>query len=199
MTGQTDLGLSRVVLLGVTGSGKSTLREALAQAIGAPGIELDDLHHGPGWVPRPSFLADVDAASSAPAWVIDGNYIDKVSELVWPRAQLIVWLDLPLPLVLLRLTRRSLGRIVRRTELWQGNRETLATFLGRNSILRWALSSHRDHSRRLPVLLSPPQLQGVSVVRLRSRGEVSTWLAAVTGKAVRSPTKARPGQPADVA
>jgi hypothetical protein len=61
--------------------------------------------------------------------VVDGNYRAVVPDLVWARADTVVWLDLPRRTVLRRVTWRSLRRVVRREELWNGNRETLATVL----------------------------------------------------------------------
>jgi hypothetical protein len=59
-----------------------------------PLVELDALHHGAGWVTRPTFVDDVDAATRGSAWVVDGNYA-AVRELLWSRADTVVWLDLP--------------------------------------------------------------------------------------------------------
>ena len=55
-------------------------------------------------------------------WVVDGNY-SAVRDLVWDRADTVVWLDLPRLVVVRRITTRSIRRVVRREELWNGNRE----------------------------------------------------------------------------
>ncbi len=77
--------------------------------------------------------------------------------------------------VLPRVLRRSVHRIVHRSELWHGNRETLTTLLGRDTLVRWAIVSHRRHSRELPVRLAPPALAGPAVVRLCFPREVHAW------------------------
>jgi hypothetical protein len=56
----------------------------LAARLGVACVELDAIHHGPGWVPRPTFAQDVDAATRGSAWVVDGNY-SAVRELLWLR------------------------------------------------------------------------------------------------------------------
>jgi hypothetical protein len=112
--------LNRVVVLGTTGSGKSTVAAALAARNGAQHIELDGLNHGPNWtqVAVEQFLSRVEELSAASKWVFDGNYIDRVSRTLWPLADTIVWLDLPLTVILLRIVRRTVERILRRTRLW---------------------------------------------------------------------------------
>ena len=60
-------------------------------------------------------------------WVVDGNY-SVVRDLVWDRADTVVWLDLPRLVVVRRITTRSIRRVVWREELWNGNRERGATW-----------------------------------------------------------------------
>jgi adenylate kinase family enzyme len=174
-------GPHRVVVLGTTGAGKSTLAAALATRIGAEHVELDGFQHGPNWTPAPPERFQAQVADIAPRarWVVDGNYIDRVSAVLWPRADVIVWLDLPLAVVLSRLVRRTVGRIVRRTRLWHGNQERWAALFGRNSLLLWAVRSHRRHVRELPKLLAAAAGTGTRIVRLRSGRQADRWLASV--------------------
>ncbi|ONI84939.1 hypothetical protein ALI22I_31240 [Saccharothrix sp. ALI-22-I] len=166
----------RIVILGVSGVGKSTLARALAPLVDGVHVELDAIDHGPDWTSPPveEFRARVVAATEGPAWVTDGNYINQTAEVLWHRADLIVWLDLPLWVTVLRLVRRSTGRIVRRTELWNGNRETLGMLFGSNSVVAWALRAWRRQQAEYPDRL--PRI-GVPWVRLRSSAEVERWLA----------------------
>lgn len=177
-TAYGDGALQRVVILGTSGSGKSTLARRIADWSGADHIELDGLYHGPGWTPMPveRFQKTVAELTAGPKWIVDGNYIDKLADVLWHRADTIIWLDVPLPVILARLIRRSVSRIILRTELWHGNQENWRNLFGRNSVVRWAIVSHRRHRSELPLRLSPPCLTGVSVVRLRSSAEVNRWL-----------------------
>ncbi len=66
----------------------------------------------------------VDRLTAQDAWTIDGNY-SKLRELVWSRADTLIWLDYPMSVVFTRVFARTMGRWMRREELWSGNRERL--------------------------------------------------------------------------
>jgi adenylate kinase family enzyme len=172
----------RIVVKGASGAGKTTLARHLAERLGLPWIELDALHHGPGWQPASAaelaqrLGAELDDAKG---WVVDGNYDGKLNRLLVDRADLIVWLDLPLPVKLARLARRTSRRIWRAEALWNGNRETLATALvGRDSLFAWAIRTHFQHRRDWPAAFA-----GRSVVRLRTSAEVDAWARRTCGAA----------------
>lgn len=112
-----------------------------------------------------------------PAWVVDGNYIGKVSDTLWPAADIVVWLDLPLRIILPRIVGRTVRRIRAGTELWGGNRERWGALFGRNSLLAWAVQSQRSHKAELPARLDGLAASGVRVERLTSRRAVDRWLA----------------------
>lgn len=172
---------SRFTIAGTSGSGKTTVGRDLANRLGLPFVELDALNHGPNWTEASDdeFRRRVEAAiAGAPdGWVIDGNYGRKLGDLVLERADTLVWLDLPLRVCLRRLWRRTWGRILRREELWHGNRESLRTaFFIRDSLFAWTIKSHRRRKTELPERLSRnPHLE---LVRLRSSAEIDEWLAA---------------------
>src|SRR5439155_18644983 len=116
----------RIVVLGASGNGKTTVARTLAERLGVPHVELDALHHGPNWTAAsPEELrARVMPYLEGGGWVIDGDYSAKLGDLVLERADTAVWLDQPLPLILWRLWRRAYRRIRRREELWSRNVET---------------------------------------------------------------------------
>src|SRR5215203_2020275 len=100
--------LQRIAVVGTSGSGKTTLARQLSGRLGLAHVELDALHWDPGWVPTPAaiFQERAAAALNSPAWVVDGNY-PEVRDLIWRRADTIVWLDYGLGLILWRLTLRT--------------------------------------------------------------------------------------------
>lgn len=164
----------RVLVAGSSGAGKTTLAAAVGAALGLPHVELDALFHGPGWVPRPSFRADVERLAASDHWVTEWQY-DAVRDLLASRADLLVWLDLPRAVVVRQVARRTVVRRLRGSELWNGNREPpLRTLLtDPEHVVRWAWATHGSTAPRVRALLERrPEL---AVVRLRSRREVDRW------------------------
>ncbi len=101
--------MQRVVVVGTTGSGKTTLAARLAILLNLPHIELDALHWDANWTPSPLFRERVDKVLRASRWAVDGNY-SVVRNIAWGRADTLVWLDYPFPVVMRQLTRRTLKR-----------------------------------------------------------------------------------------
>ena len=166
----------RVLVAGASGAGKTTLAIRVAHLLGLRHTEIDALFHGPGWVPRPEFVADVHALVAREAWTTEWLY-DDVRELLADRADLLVWLDLPRWFVLAQVTRRTLRRRLRREELWNGNVEPglLTIFTDPEHIVRWSWTGHRRLAARIAAVQeSRPDLP---VVRLRSRRAVRRWVA----------------------
>tara|TARA_A100001391_G_scaffold185528_2_gene154149 strand:- start:410 stop:967 length:558 start_codon:yes stop_codon:yes gene_type:complete len=117
----------RIMVLGPTNSGKSTLTEALGMRLGVPAIHLDRLRHIPGtdWEQRPDaeFAALHDAAVAEPAWIMDGSYSVLMPQRV-ARATGIIVLDENLAVRTLRYLRRSLSRR-RRAGGLEGDRDSV--------------------------------------------------------------------------
>ena len=169
--------MQRISVVGTSGSGKTTLARDLAQRMGVAHIELDALHWEPNWqeAPLDVFRARVAAAVAAETWAADGNY-SAVRDLVWARADTVVWLDFTLGIILWRLLGRTLRRVLCREKLWSGNRETLAAQLSRDSIILWALRTYQRRRREYPLLLQQPQYRHLQVVHLRTPAAVRAWL-----------------------
>src|SRR2546423_14642225 len=70
----------KVLVAGSSGSGKTTMARALGRLYGLRHYELDALHHGPGWVKRPEFEADVERFSSGDLWVAEDQYHRFIGE-----------------------------------------------------------------------------------------------------------------------
>jgi len=176
--------MHRIAVHGSTGSGKTTLANALARRLGVPHVELDALHWDPGWSEAPLDVFRDRAAAALPPdgrWIVDGNY-RVVREIVWGRADTLLWLDYSFPLVLWRLLRRTLWRGLASVELYNGNRESLWTHLfTRDSLFLWLLKSHWRRRRELPLALAQPEYAHLRVVRFRRPSEAQAWLRGQVG------------------
>jgi adenylate kinase family enzyme len=169
--------MDRVLISGISGSGKTTLAVAVSELLGLPRFELDALHHGPGWVKREDFESDVDTFSAGPRWVTEDQYHTALGDLLWQRADTVVWLDLPRRTVMQRVIRRSVARAVTRRELWNGNRERIRDWLDPEHPIRWAWSQYESSRRKITGRTARyPQL---TVIRLRSARDARRWLNEV--------------------
>jgi adenylate kinase family enzyme len=172
------------VIVGSTGSGKTTLATFLATRLNAPHVELDALHWEPGWVQASpeAFRARVDEALAGPTWVADGNY-GSVRDLVWTRANTLIWLDFGRSTVIWRLVRRTTYRVVRGTELWNGNRERMRTVFSRESLFIWMWKTHGRRRREFPALFRQDDFRHLSVLRFTTPRALDAWLAGFSGPA----------------
>jgi adenylate kinase family enzyme len=177
----------RIAVIGTTGSGKSTCARAIARLTGGQYVELDALHWGPEWTPanEADLRSRTEAALSATdAWVTDGNYYGILGDMIWRRAEMIVWLDYPIRIIFWRLFWRTLRRCVTREELWSGNRERLRTaFLSGDSLFVWALKTHWSKRRSYPEAMRAPENAHLRVVRLRRPAEMRGFLRALAALA----------------
>ena len=177
----------RIVVVGSTGSGKTTLARRLSALLDIPHVELDALNWEPNWVAAQVevFRQRVEDAVAGDAWVVDGNYT-AVRDLVWPRSTALIWLDYPLGTLLWRLLRRTLRRTLTGEELWNGNREQFRVqFLSRDSLFLWLLRTYRRRRRTIPLAIGLLERSNLEVVHLRSAGATRDWLSALEAGAGR--------------
>jgi adenylate kinase family enzyme len=170
----------RVSVVGTSGAGKSTLAAELARRLGASCVELDSVYHQAGWVPLPAaeYRARVAEAAAGECWVIDGNY-SAVRDIVWARADTVVWLDLPRRTVMRRIIWRTLRRVACRIELWNGNRERWRNFFTvdpQESVIMWAWTRHATYRARYEAAAADPANAHLRFVRLRRPAAVREFL-----------------------
>jgi adenylate kinase family enzyme len=169
---------TRVLVVGTSCAGKSTFARRLSALTGQPYVELDELFWGPEWTPKPKdeFVSRVQRIASQGSWIVEGNY-GAVREILWPRATTVVWLNYPLPTVFLRGLRRTVRRCVTGEELWHGNRESARrSFLSKESILVWILSTHRRRNRLFAALRQDDVYPQLHWLEFRRAGDAERYL-----------------------
>jgi adenylate kinase family enzyme len=170
----------RIVIVGVTGSGKSTLAEHLVVKLNLTYIELDALYWKPGWVASvdEEFRQKVEFATLSPGWVLAGNY-SKVRQIIWPRAEAVIWLDYPFLLVLSRLWKRTWKRWRSKEILWGTNNEQLFPqfkLWSKDSLFNWLVQSYGRHKRQYPKLFIDPVYSHLKVYWFTQPDETEAWL-----------------------
>jgi adenylate kinase family enzyme len=173
----------RVVVVGVTSSGKSTLAEKLAKCFGLDCIELDALYWEPNWqaAPLEVFRARVEKATQSEKWVVAGNY-HVARDLIWPRAEAVIWLDYPFLTVLWQLTRRTFRRWWMKEMLWGTNRESLWRHFklwSIDSLYHWLFKTYWRRKREFRNLLSQPEYRHLKLIWFQHPRETDEWLEAL--------------------
>jgi adenylate kinase family enzyme len=174
-----DASANRIVIQGASGSGKTTLAGTLAARLQFPHLELDGLFHQPNWTPLEleTFRSLVEEFTEQPQWVIDGNY-SHVRDIVWLKADVIAFIDLPKYQVMFRVVKRTLRRLVRREELWNGNRESFRNVLSLDpakNIMMWSWSTHAKYHEQVPGE-ARAQTDHARIVVLRTTRSVKAFL-----------------------
>lgn len=182
---------ARIRVVGVSGSGKTSLAERVARRTGLPRLELDAVFWDEGWAYRDldeaHAIVRAFAAEHPDAWVVDGNWTSRLDGLLGPGtpggADLVVWLDHPRAVVMWRVVTRTLRRGITREELWHGNRERPSTWLRwapEENIVRWAWTQHPVVRERMTRRIA----DGEPVLRLRGRRAVEAWIATLPERSV---------------
>ena len=181
---------SRINVVGVSGSGKSTFSKNLAAILDAPYVEMDRLFWGPNWYQPDDeeFFAKLRDAVAQPSWVLDGNYTRSVP-IKWERVDLVIWIDCPFWTNLWQAIKRAGGRAWTGKELWPGtgNRETFQkSFFSKQSIIWWTITTRRSVRQKYERYLTSPEFAKIRFLRLRGRKEVAAFLQQVQELRLRS-------------
>lgn len=184
----------RIIVLGNSCAGKSTLAQTLACHLQYPWVELDALNweadwHGLNEHDPDRFTARMRSATQGPCWVVDGSYSAWSSHVIWPQGDTLIWLDLRLPVVLYRWLTRTWQRSRNNELLWGTNTETLLKHfkLWRqdDSLLYFIIHHHYKKRRSMQALVRDPRFCHLHWIRLRDRSDVAQFVAQIEQEALR--------------
>lgn len=173
--------MQRINVIGTTGSGKSTFSKTLAESLGYPYIQMDQLYWKRHWQEPETeeFIQKLEAAITDVRWVLDGNY-NRTNELKWQKADTIIWLDYSYSRTLFQLLRRTIQRTLEGKELWPDteNYETLRrSFLSRKSIIFWFFKFYKRNRERYSHLMESPEYKHIRRIRITSPRQAYQFLS----------------------
>jgi adenylate kinase family enzyme len=178
-------GPDRILVYGVTGSGKSTAATRIAAATGLPLTLVDELTWLPGWVPVDGVEQRrvIGEIVRGERWVLDSAY-GAWLDLVLPRVELVVGLDYPRWLSLARLVRRTVSSAITKAPHCNGNVESWRGIVDRDSIIRWHFRSFARKRRRMRAWADDPAMPRVVLVRHPRELEAVLASVAAPGRMV---------------
>lgn len=172
----------KIVLVGSSCAGKTTLAKALAKTLGAKHIELDALFWEADWreAETEAFRQRVQDALASDCWVADGNYTNRIQDILWSQADTLLWLDPSLPKILFRFFSRSIRRSLSGEILWGTCKENLRNNIFRkNSLLVWILRTHKRHRRQFAHAVEYPPYPGLKTFHIRKEKDLAAFLATL--------------------
>lgn len=175
--------MNKIIVVGTTGSGKSTLCKELQLKLNYPYLQLDQMYWKPNWEGSTDdeFLPKVQSAiDKNDRWILDGNY-SRTVQITWPKADTVIWIDYPFWLVLYQNLTRAIKRSITREELWPntGNKESLLRLFSKDSILKWLIKTYPIMKDRYEKAFKESKNSHIKFHRLRSRREVRDFLASL--------------------
>lgn len=172
--------MRKILVTGSTGAGKTRLARTIADRLAIPYHEMDALAFaGPGWQENEHLTEDVSRISSGPCWVFDSFGYPQVRDLLWTRADTIVWLDYPRPLIMRRVLRRSAARTLFRRRIFGGNVETLRAWFTADHPAWWAWRQYGARRAEIAARCAIPQFAPLDVIRLTTPRETTAWVGTL--------------------
>ncbi len=171
--------MKRIVIIGSSSSGKTTLGKALSKKFNIEHKELDLFFWEPNWTQADdeTFRKRVDPFTAQEDWITDGNF-SQVRDLVWGRATSVIWLDYPFHIIIRQFFKRSIIRSFKKEELWSGNKETLwNSILKSDSLLVWILKTYKRNKKRYSALMESTDYPNIKFIRLKSPKETEQFLS----------------------
>ena len=168
----------RIYIIGTSCSGKTTLARNIAEKLNITHIELDQLFWQPNWQQSdPEEFREIVEAKliSEDNWVIDGNY-RRIREMIIPKVDHIIWLNLPFYLVFSRSITRTIKRIITRETVCNGNKENISALLSTDGMPAWVIKIYKIRRQYGESLKADDE----RVIELKSQKQINVWLKDIS-------------------
>ena len=175
--------MQRILVGGITGVGKTTFARSLSRRLGLPYHDMDAMYHGPNWQPISSFDADVAQIVATPRWIFDSDGYRSVRDLMWGRADAVIWLDFSRTVVMSRVLRRSALRALGHEPIFNGNVETFRDWLDPEHPVQWAWTQYAHRRQAMLRRFADPSYAQVRRICIRKPQAADEWLANVSAGA----------------
>jgi adenylate kinase family enzyme len=171
--------MNRVLIIGTSGCGKSTLAKRVSERLQLPFFPSDGFYWEPGWkiATQDKVHKMVWNIACQDTWVLDGNF-DEIHDLVWRRADCIIWLDYSLMTIFVQIATRNFRWALTRQKIWSGNMMTLQRAI---SGIQHMVNSYSQKKKKYPFWLS--EIPNIVFHRFRTRDETEMWIQNITKKA----------------
>jgi len=174
----------KLIIIGTTCTGKSTLGKKLEEITKVKWYDLDDFYWLPNWVEKDAaeMIADVKTTIlTKDRWIISGNYNSKMKDVIWPEADTIIWLDYTITTIIFRWIKRTIRRVFTREKVCNGNIETfyMAFLNWDNNLLRWIFKTYWKRKEKYSNW-NKNQFSRLNWIVLKSQKEYNLWLTKIT-------------------
>jgi adenylate kinase family enzyme len=171
--------MQRIMILGQPGAGKSTLARIIGARTGLPVFHIDHIHWQAGWIERPRAEKTrlCHAVEAQECWIFEGGHSATWANRL-ARADLVVWLDIPVTTRFLRVLWRTLHDYGKnRPDLPAGCPEGF----GRETLPFWQFIWRTRHTARARIARlcadAPPDKM---VVHLQDQSQITVFLDSLT-------------------
>ena len=170
--------MKKIAIIGCSGSGKSTLANVLGRKLNINPIDLDTVRFINGFAsekrPYDDFMKDIANIANGKEWIVEGVYYNQkyhIADVLWKKADMVIWLDLPLWLIEYRTWKRSIIRIFKHHTKPSGSPANWKTEFGKDSLLRVLHKIHAATHMHYPSLLDKIK-KNTQIAHIRNKSEL---------------------------
>lgn len=164
--------MKKILIIGSSGSGKSTFARRLGKAANLDVIHLDRLYWKPNWIEtddKDQWRKTVENAMKGEEWIIDGNYSGTM-EMRLEKCDTVIFLDMPRAM--------CVYRILKRVAFYRkGNRPDMADGCDERfdwEFIKWVWNYPKRTKPKVEMLLDCCK-EKKTIIRLTSKREVENF------------------------